>query len=321
MANLVTLRPRLAAASGELMVRPSVDNISIMPGHSVRAWTWRRQKDVDAHAGRPHTLVTVVGNQMGNLLAPGFQTLDIRDPKGQLPIDRILKMVGEGTYMVPDGQKKPVLTVMAEDDKYWYIKLGTGLIPTEVIVTGDDGRRRTQLWTEPDLINLLQNEVTLETHGFHDLGGANSVIAREAGINFETPESKRLWSSVSRSRVFGTDISQYRSDLIRLSKEGGEGTVKDIDGTFLKLTGYRDEIGIRNASGDPSLEKFWNLAEAARRKKNAAERERYRLQKASAGQGEFDLVEDVGSSDKQETVVLEQEPVPPATVTATTAAA
>lgn len=275
--TLVAFRPRLNA-DADTMFRPSLDNMVITDGHKIRPW---RERDDSHH------LVSILGQEVNGLLAPGFQIINLEDPEGKLQIDGISRLVHEGSYVVPDGKRKPVLTYVNEDDDYFYLRWSSGFIPTEVSFEG--GPRKRGLLTDPDFIELLHRGINPVTHGFHDLGGSNSVLATEAGIEFTGPDSKRLWSSVGRDRVTGTDIPHMRSDLIRIAKGGGggQGVFRDIDGTFGRIVVEKGQLAVVDAS-DPKYVKFFDLAEERRRNAAAARREQRRLQKEGAQpQGEL----------------------------------
>jgi|GEM_PF-3502046 len=245
------------------------------PGHLVKIWD-EKDRDSGEVTGESR-LITLMGDTIGKKLSPGFELIDIVDPQGKMPLDGNLAL--QGSYKIPEGQKKPVLTVIDEDEQNWYCSLASGLILSEIQATDPKtGRIKRALSTEPDLIDLKRKGVVLHSHGFHSLGGARSVLAREAGIDFSGEESKRLWSAVGRDRLRGKEIPQYRYDLIAVPKNGGEGIQQDVDGTFVRLVGTPTELKMVDASG-PSYRKFWDLAEEKRIEENAARREARRLAK------------------------------------------
>ena len=267
----------MSSDKGNLCVyRPRQHRNGVAPGHQVKIWE-TFDGDGNPVAGKSK-LVTVVGETIGKRYSPGFETIEVDDPQVKIEVRGTHAI--EGTYYTAPGSKKPVLQPIAQDDNYWYCLMATGLILSEVdAINPKTGRMGKVLSTEPDLLGLRRHGVQATPHGFHSLGGARSVFAAEAGIDFAGEESKRLWSSVGRDRIRGVnDTPQYRYDLVAVPKSGGEGLMQDVDGTFVRVVGTPQELKTFGEQ-DPKYRKFWDLAEDKRTEENAARREARRLAK------------------------------------------
>ncbi len=268
--SLVSFRPRLSA-DADKMFRPDLTNMVVTDGHKLRMWREGKGNRTS------HKLVSIVGQQVSNLLAPGFKKLDVLDTDAKLQMDMLNKLAFTGSYVTMGDDKRPVLTYV-EDDDYFYLKFASGFIPNEVLVS-EGGRDRRVLETESDFLELVRRDIQPVSHGFHSLGGANSVLATESGLDFATTETKRLWSSVGKDRVFGTDIPHMRTDLIKISKRNGAaGMFQDIDGSRGRLVVEKGALIVVDASG-PNYDTFWKAAESRRRTAAAARREANRLKK------------------------------------------
>lgn len=270
--TLVTFRPRLGGDDNR-MFRATKDKMVINNGHSIRTWK------TGSRANPNHQLVSLIGQQTESRLAPGFQTVNVKDHDAKLVMDMLNRLAFTGSYVQAEEGRKPTLAYV-EDDNNFYIKLLTGLFPNEVVMSVG-GRDRTMVETESDFLELVRRGIKPMSHGFHDLGGTNSILASEAGITFAGAESKTLWSSASRDRVSGTDIPHIRTELIAMPKFGNpEGMFQDIDGSKGRIVIVNGRPDIVDADGKP-YETFWAKAEERRRKAAVARREAKRLSKST----------------------------------------
>jgi hypothetical protein len=262
--NLLAVHPRVKA-DGTIVYGDFVANdMWFEEGHKVRPWQPRDPKTREAIG--PMGFATILGTENGKMIARGFEALDLQDPQGQLDIvttNMRNRYVNFGEYAV-DGDGRPLLIPVAADAKYFYVKLTTGLVQTPVTFTDPESNKpRDRLWTEHDMTELLRRRIEVSEHGFHTLGGSDTIRDNVADSELTNDETKVMWMKASRSKIFGTKIPECRWSLVRIARNGGEGAILDT-GVALRLKGAGDKLEFIDARGDAVVVDHWRRAEQAR---------------------------------------------------------
>lgn len=263
-SNLLTHQPRVTNDGDIVYSGFKAEDMFQEYGHKLRDWRDRDRKTKELIG--PRRLVTVLGTEDANTIAKGFEAVEIKEGDGELKIKTAVEDKSRwatfGAYAV-DGEGKPLLTPVMKDELFFYAKIITGLVHTPVRhVDPRSGKTYTKLWTEDDLTGLMRRRMNVSEHGFHTLGGADT-IRNNVGESDLSDQTQVLWSKASRSKIFDTKIPQSRWQLVRIYRHGGEGAVQDT-GVLVRYKGLGDTLQIIDASNDPVVREAWRIAEQAR---------------------------------------------------------
>ncbi|MBI5644598.1 hypothetical protein HY970_00705 [Candidatus Kaiserbacteria bacterium] len=258
--NLFTINPRLNADGEIVYDNFDVNNMWQAQDHKVRMW---QPRDKEGKVTGPTHLATILGTEEGGLVARGYEALEVADPERKVKLLTDRSMLADvGTYTI-DGDGMPQLTVWA-DDRFYYVKMHTGLVHTRVtFVDPETGRERKRLWAAHDMLEIVRRKMDFVDHGFHSLGGANALRDNAVSVDLADDQTGVIWSTASRSKIYGTKIPEWRDTLFRVDRRGGEGALQNI-GMFLHFKGTPDELLITDAHDRTDLQEIWRREEQRR---------------------------------------------------------